>query len=180
MNWLAVMSTLALVICFYKLDTILCYDCYKSYECGLSSVTETNGSDVNCYGWNSCRQASQIKQTGFGLSLDIYVNCHGGYSCFKADSIEAIGGFQWRKVACYGAYSCAFVDKIQMTDGIQCYGQMSCFGSNIYTNDSSASFSCLAFGACSYSIIQTLNGGTCGGYLSCQNAVIILGDTNGM
>ena len=99
------------------------YGCYPN--CSISAYNEL----ILCDGYKSCFNASLIESRG---SED--VKCRGSFACAHAASINIyITGDNFY---CDGLFSCAFVDNIYVsTRGMYCYGEKSCYSSNIILNE---------------------------------------------
>ena len=158
MDW--ILTGLATIVVFVLPLCSSQTDCLDAYDCALSSVQNTVGDeDINCYGWNSCRQATKIEKSSSG-----YINCYGGYSCYKATSITTTTS---QGVRCDGLYSCANIKKKieSSTADIYCFGELSCYGSKI-----DGDIACFGDRSCS-NIIAYEASGSIDGYRAFENSI---------
>ena len=102
----------------YEVSGESVYQCHDAYSCALTTMSDTTTSESNieCYGYQSCTQATKIEST---LNAAIY--CYGGYSCSNATLIQHINEIYFNHIYCLGTYSCAFVESIYNE-----YGHMYC------------------------------------------------------
>ena len=133
------------------------YDCFDAYSCVLANISETNGNDVDCYGYSSCYQASLIQT----FRDSTRIKCYGAYSCAMVDKIERIANYtissELGYIICLGRKSCSNVNYISNDWGwISCSGEYSCESSIIYLTGSSSLY-CNAVNSCSNSKIFMSN-----------------------
>ena len=150
------------------------YECHDAYSCALTSISDTTTADSNveCYGYHSCAQATKIESTA-----NAYIYCYGGYSCVGATLIQYIGTTDFKNIYCYGSFSCAYVDEIYNEKGyVYCRGELSCAESGITTN-TNYYIDCYAARAC-YKSNLTSSIAFFNGLLGGQGATIQAGHTS--
>ena len=144
------------------------YRCHDAYECQLDTISDSSssGSNIECYGYYSCTQATRITSSG-----NAYIYCYGGYSCAEAGSIEHTGSSE-RHILCYGSFSCAYVNDIYNEDGlVECFGELSCAESIIVTDRND--IYCSAARSCYGSNVTSSADFYFHASLAAQNAIII-------
>ena len=149
------------------------YECHDAYECAFDTISDstTSGSNIECYGYHSCTQATTIVSTA-----GAYIYCYGGYSCAEAGSIEHTGTTYSSHIYCRGSFSCAYVDDIYNEYGhIDCSGELACAESTIVT-DTDAIY-CYGGRSCYGSDLTSSNDFYLHGSLAAQNAIIRSGDS---
>ena len=150
------------------------YECHDAYECALGTISDstTSGSNIECYGYHSCAQATTILSTA-----GAHILCYGGYSCAEAGSIEHTGTSYNRHIYCYGSFSCAYVDDVYNEYGIiYCYGELSCADSTITIDQSN--IYCYGGRSCYGSDLTTSSTFYFSGSLAAQNAILRSGESS--
>ena len=144
------------------------YECHNASECALAAISDstTTGSNIECYGYHSCTQATTILSTA-----NAHIFCYGGYSCVEAESIEHTGTSYTRDICCYGSFSCAYVDDVYNEDGtIYCHGELACAESTLTTEHSS--IYCYGARSCYGSDLTSSRYFYLYGSLAAQNAIL--------
>ena len=147
------------------------YECHDSYSCALTAISTTS-SNIECYGYHSCAQATKIESTA-----NAHIYCYGGYSCAQATLIQYTGTINTRHIYCYGSFSCAYVDEIyNERSHVHCSGELSCTESAITVK----SFYIFCYGAraCYKSNLTSSIRLYFYGLLSGQGATIEAGDSD--
>ena len=99
---------------------ITAYDCYDSYSCALQSLVAYNNTDINCFGYFSCAQATIISTDATftdANNISVSIGCHGSFSCYKSDKIE-INNNQYQ----FATTETNFTDRLLTTSYIRCHG----------------------------------------------------------
>ena len=72
--------------------------CYAASECASQSVINSvsdGSSDIECYGYKSCYQATVVRSTGTAQ-----IHCDAAFSCYDAQSIERPSTTNDRDINC--------------------------------------------------------------------------------
>ena len=137
-------------------------------------LTNSNISNPQCYGSNSCREA----RIYIDISEDRDIECYGGYSCYKISSIvQIIGGGD---IQCNVAHSCSSIENgIYITGNpLYCEGDESCIGMKI---NSTGSLDIICEGEKSCELIEINyeldDWIDCDGAISCRNSYFSTNNT---
>ena len=140
----------------------LCHD-FESCINSNVSAPDSGSSNVECFGYRSCKNAPVIQSLNSNSSQ---IRCDGSYSCYGATMIESNVD-----IVCNGLFSCANVEQIlTYQNNINCNAEQSCINSTIITTNGSTQIKCNGAKSCANSTI-TSNHVTLTGHLSGANTI---------
>ena len=91
-NLLPVFALAALTV--HPARSQITYQCYNGYSCALQTIEDDTSSRIECYGYNSCAQATKIDSTN-----SPNIQCFGSYSCYDVNLIQHTGT-TWAHIQC--------------------------------------------------------------------------------
>ena len=154
--------------------------CHNASQCVGDSIISASFQQIECSGYRSCLNATQIETNRGGLDSHS-IGCFGSYSCFNAQTIQrnvTTDGEIW----CTALFSCAFVNNLYNEKGVvSCEGEQSCRGSTITLHDTTATnedhLQCWGDHSCMDATVTTRDRALLFGLLSGENSVFYSNDT---
>ena len=150
------------------------YQCHNVDQCALQSISDTTtrcDSNVECFGYFSCWQATKIEST---VTASIY--CYGAYSCYQSTLIQHTGS-SYQTIFCYGLFACAQVESIYNANGsLHCLAELSCAESTVVIDAHDAY--CLGTRSCYRADLTVAGAMHLVGHLAAQDAILRAGDTS--
>ena len=141
---------LILIILCQVNQIALGYDCFDAYSCSSTLINQTDGDDINCFGYKSCFQSPGLH------NYVSNINCYGSYSCYNTTWIKIYTTtMSIFRIKCYGLNSCAHSNHKLSGSGrqqIQCYGEQSCINSNVLVDSHAQYYE--NYRVCTYNIFS--------------------------
>ena len=166
------------IILFLKFDLILSSNisCFNARECtNQASISNDSDSRIQCYGYQSCSNATELVQVGNSASDAIL--CGGSQSCSYASNvvIDSVVG-----ITCSGLLSCAGIGLLQADSGYHaCYGEQSCINSFFNVNPQTDIIDCSGDHSCANSVfINPKEVLATGGMALYNSSIRIIGNYN--
>ena len=90
------MTLLTLLLWISKFSIVISQiSCHDAYECASTILSDTDnttftseGGNIECYGYHSCRECDLIESTNDDTNID----CYGSFSCYNSTLITSDSG----------------------------------------------------------------------------------------